>query len=82
MQRYLSKVHQLTAHFESFEIQKISRSQNMRANALSQLVSTSFFDLNKTVLVEVLSEQGYLEEIVCLVYPGDTWMAPLIRFLG
>ncbi|XP_027178053.1 uncharacterized protein LOC113777216 [Coffea eugenioides] len=65
MQRYLSKIHQLTAYFESFEIQRILRSQNRRADALSRLASTSFSDLNKTVLVEVLSEPGYMEELAC-----------------
>ncbi|XP_027165899.1 uncharacterized protein LOC113765851 [Coffea eugenioides] len=65
MQRYLSKVHQLTAYFESFEIQRIPRSQNRRADALSRLASTSFSDLNKTILVEVLSEPGYMKEVAC-----------------
>nr|XP_027102673.1 uncharacterized protein LOC113723912 [Coffea arabica] len=82
MHRYLSKVHQLIAHFESFEIQRIPRSQNRRADALSRLASTSFTDLNKSVLVEVLAESGYLEEMVCPVYPGDTWIGPLVRFLS
>ncbi|XP_027181756.1 uncharacterized protein LOC113780142 [Coffea eugenioides] len=82
MHRYLSKVHQLIAHFESFEIQKIPRSQNKRADAFSRLVSTSFSDLNKTVLVEVLAEPGYLGEVVYPVYPENTWMGPLIRFLS
>nr|XP_027126139.1 uncharacterized protein LOC113742510 [Coffea arabica] len=81
IQRYLSKVHQLTAYFESFEIQKIPRSQNRRADALSRLASTSFSDLNKTVLVEVLSEPGYMEEVACSVNSGDTWMSPFILFL-
>ncbi|XP_071906225.1 uncharacterized protein [Coffea arabica] len=82
MRRYLSKVHQLAAHFESFEIQKISRSQNRRANTLSRLASTSFSDLNKTVLVEVLTEPSYAENVVYPVLLGNTWMGPLIRFLG
>ncbi|XP_027150213.1 uncharacterized protein LOC113750438 [Coffea eugenioides] len=82
MHRYLSKVHQLVAHFESFEIQRIPWSQNKGADALSRLTSTSFSDLNKTILVEVLVESEYLEEVVCPVYPGDTWMGPLIRFLS
>ena len=56
MQQYLSKIQQFTAYFESFEIKRIPRSQNRQADALSRLVSTSFSDLNKTVLVEVLSE--------------------------
>ncbi|XP_027174008.1 uncharacterized protein LOC113773572 [Coffea eugenioides] len=82
MQRYLSKIHQLTAYFESFEIQRIPRSQNRRADALSRLASTSFSDLNKTVLVEVLSEPGYMEEVAYPVKSGDTWMSPFILFLG
>ncbi|XP_027174611.1 uncharacterized protein LOC113774254 [Coffea eugenioides] len=82
MQRYLSKVHQLTAYFESFEIQRIPRSQNRRADALSRLASTSFSELNKTVLVEVLSEPGYVEEVACPVHSEDIWMSPFILFLG
>ncbi|XP_027174121.1 uncharacterized protein LOC113773696 [Coffea eugenioides] len=82
MHRYLSKVLQLTTHFESFEIQRIPRSQNRRADALSRLASTSFSDLNKTVLVEVLAEPGYLAEVVYPIYPGDTWMGPLTRYLS
>ncbi|XP_071901097.1 uncharacterized protein [Coffea arabica] len=72
MHRYLSKVLQLATHFESFEIQRISRSQNRRADALSQLASTSFSDLNKTIFVEVLAESGYITEVVYPVYLGDT----------
>ncbi|XP_027174210.1 uncharacterized protein LOC113773797 [Coffea eugenioides] len=82
MHRYLSKVLQLAAHFESFAIQRIPRSQNRRADALSRLASTSFSDLNKTVLVEVLAEPGYLAEVVYPVYSGDTWMGPLTRYLS
>nr|XP_027102809.1 uncharacterized protein LOC113724064 [Coffea arabica] len=82
MQRYLSKVHQLTAYFKSFEIQRIPRSQNKRADALFRLASTSFSDLNKTVLVEVLSEPGYVKEVACPVHSEDTWMTPFILFLS
>ncbi|XP_027161349.1 uncharacterized protein LOC113762211 [Coffea eugenioides] len=81
MQRYLSKIHQLIAYFESFEIQRIPRSQNRRADALSRLASISFSDLNKTVLVEVLDESGYVEEVACPVHSEDTWMNPFILFL-
>nr|XP_027090572.1 uncharacterized protein LOC113711616 [Coffea arabica] len=82
MHRYLSKVLQLVAHFQSFEIQRIPRSQNRRADALSRLASTSFSDLNKTVIVEVLAAPGYEGEEVYPIYPGDTWMGPLVRFLS
>ncbi|XP_071933276.1 uncharacterized protein [Coffea arabica] len=82
IQRYLSKVHQLTAHFKSFEIQRILRSQNRRADVLSRLASTSFSTLSKTVLIEVLAEPEYLEETIYPVHAGDTWMSSLISFLG
>ena len=82
MHRYLSKSLQLVAHFESFEIQRIPRSQDRRADALSRLASTSLSDLSRAVLVEVLAEPGYEGEVVCPIYPGDTWMGPLVRFLS
>nr|XP_027124399.1 uncharacterized protein LOC113741115 [Coffea arabica] len=82
MRRYLSKIHQLTAYFTYFEIQRIPRSENKRADALSRLASTSFSDLNKTVLVEVLDEPGYVEEVACPIHSEDTWMTPFILFLS
>ncbi|XP_071912133.1 uncharacterized protein [Coffea arabica] len=64
MQRYLSKIYQLAAYFESFEIQKIPRSQNKRTDALFRLTTTSFSVVHKTILVEVLAEPDYLEDKV------------------
>ena len=81
MQQYLSEIHQLAAYFKSFEIQRILRSQNRRADALSRLASTSFSTLNKTVLVEVLTEPGYMEDKVYLVTSRDAWMTLLVKFL-
>ncbi|XP_027151870.1 uncharacterized protein LOC113751923 [Coffea eugenioides] len=82
MQQYLFKVHQLVAYFESFDIQRILRSKNRRADALSKFASTAFATLNKTVHVEVLFELGYLEEKVYPVTVEDTWMSLLINFFG
>lgn len=56
MQRYLLKVKHLADEFESFKIQRISQYLNKRADALSELKSIFFAKLNKTILVEVLSE--------------------------
>ncbi|XP_071918952.1 uncharacterized protein [Coffea arabica] len=82
IQQYFSKVCQLTAYFKSFEIQRIPQSQNRRADALSRLASTSFSTLNKTVLVKVLAEPGYMEDQVYPVSSGDIWMTPLVKFLN
>ena len=47
-----------------------------------RLASTSFSTLNRTVLVEVHIDPEYSEKKVCPVYSRDTWMSPLIKFLG
>lgn len=41
MQKYLAKIKNLIALFESFEVERISRSQNEQADALSKLGNTS-----------------------------------------
>nr|XP_027124096.1 uncharacterized protein LOC113740770 [Coffea arabica] len=57
-------------------------SRQIQVYSDSQLVASSFSALNKTVLVEMVTEPEYLEEVVCPVHSGDTWMSSLILFLG
>ncbi|GKE78023.1 reverse transcriptase domain-containing protein, partial [Tanacetum coccineum] len=52
MQKYLSKAKELIAHFETFSIMQVPRSQNKQADALSKMASVSFAHLTKKVLVE------------------------------
>lgn len=40
MIKYLSRVNQLINHFKSFEIKQVPKSQNVQADALSNLTST------------------------------------------
>lgn len=53
MKRYLSKVQELQNHFSDFTITQIPRSKNKHVNALSNLASSSFSHLTKTILVEI-----------------------------
>ncbi|XP_071918949.1 uncharacterized protein [Coffea arabica] len=58
MKKYLAKVREAVALFETFEIERVPRSQNKRADALSKLASSSFAHLSKEVLVEVLKQKS------------------------
>ncbi|XP_027103060.2 uncharacterized protein [Coffea arabica] len=58
MKKYLAKVQEAIAPFDTFEIERVPRSQNKLADALSKLASSSFAHLNKEVLVEVVKQKS------------------------
>ncbi|XP_071917241.1 uncharacterized protein [Coffea arabica] len=58
MKKYLAKVHEAIKLFDIFEIERVPRSQNKRADALSKLESSSFAHLSKKVLVEVVKQKS------------------------
>lgn len=62
MKRYLQKVQDLMAEFEEFTIDRIPRSQNKRADALSKLASSAYAHLTRKVLVEVLAGRSIIDE--------------------
>lgn len=57
MQKYLSKVNQLMAGLQSFEVVLVPRTENMAADALSKRVSSSTTDLKRNVVIEILPER-------------------------
>ncbi|GKE77628.1 reverse transcriptase domain-containing protein [Tanacetum coccineum] len=83
MQLYSSKAKDLIAHFRSFSIMQVPRSQNKKADALSKMDSVSFAHLTKKVLVEVLpckSIEG-IKVMTILEEEGDTWMTSIKEYL-
>ncbi|GKF24030.1 reverse transcriptase domain-containing protein, partial [Tanacetum coccineum] len=62
MVKYLNKVKTLAKSFKEISIKQIPRSENMKADALSKIASTSFAHLNKQVLVEELKEKSINEK--------------------
>lgn len=48
----------LAHYFKSFKIKPILRGKNVRSDSLNKLASTSFNQLTKKVLVEVLMERS------------------------
>ncbi|XP_027152341.1 uncharacterized protein LOC113752428 [Coffea eugenioides] len=82
MKKYLAKVQEAIALFDTFEIERVPRSQNKRADTLSKLASSSFAHLNKEVLVEVVKQKSIDQVQVLAVDNSATWMTPLVSFLS
>nr|XP_027122134.1 uncharacterized protein LOC113739086 [Coffea arabica] len=82
MKKYLAKVREAVALFDTFQIERVPRSQNKRADALSKLASSSFAHLSKEVLVEVVKQKSIHQVQVLAIDSSATWMAPLIDFLS
>ncbi|GKE92237.1 reverse transcriptase domain-containing protein [Tanacetum coccineum] len=74
MMQYLEKVKTLATNFKRFSIKQVPRSENIKADALSKITSTSFAHLTKQVLVEELNEISINEAKVLVVVEkeGDT----------
>ncbi|GJU28264.1 reverse transcriptase domain-containing protein [Tanacetum coccineum] len=83
MIQYLEKVKILSSSFKKFSIKQVPRSENIKADALSKIASTSFGHLTKQVLVEDLKEKSINEAKVLAVVEeeGDTWMTPIYNYL-
>ena len=58
MQKYLNRVKNMTARLHSFEIKLVPRAENMAADALSKLESSSINDKKRSVMVETLVQQS------------------------
>ncbi|XP_010682010.3 uncharacterized protein LOC104896920 [Beta vulgaris subsp. vulgaris] len=54
MQKYRSKVKSMTAGLQSFEVKLVPRIENMAADALSNLASSTVSDKKRSVMVETL----------------------------
>lgn len=82
MKKYRDKVRILIPLFDTFQIDRIPRSQNKRADALSKLASSANSHLTKEVLVEVLPRPSIAERPVLTVTDTeDTWMTPIFKYL-
>ncbi|GJU04462.1 reverse transcriptase domain-containing protein [Tanacetum coccineum] len=83
MIQYLEKAKALISSFKKFSIEQVPRSENKKADALSKITSTSFAQLTKQVLVEVLKENSIEEKEILTVVEeeGHSWMTPLLEYL-
>ncbi|GJX55691.1 hypothetical protein Tco_0285588, partial [Tanacetum coccineum] len=67
-----------------FSERNVQRSENKKADALSEIASTSFAHLSKQVLVEELKEKSIntMEVLAVVEEEGDTWMTPIFKYLS
>ncbi|XP_027157186.1 uncharacterized protein LOC113758608 [Coffea eugenioides] len=82
MKKYLTKTQEVIALFGAFEIERVPRSQNKRADALSKLASSSFAHLSKEVLVEVVKHKSIDQIQVLAIDSPASWMTPIMDFLN
>ncbi|GKV29735.1 hypothetical protein SLEP1_g38636 [Rubroshorea leprosula] len=84
--RYTSVVNRLKSRFASFQIDKIPRADNHRADELSKLASSRDFNPQRSTIVEVLDAPSYTDFTVeCQLLSTDpstpSWTTPLINYL-
>ncbi|XP_027101128.1 uncharacterized protein [Coffea arabica] len=82
IKKYLARVRETISLFDVFEIERVPKSQNKRADALSKLASSSFAHLNKEVLVEVVRQKSIDQIQVLAIDSPASWMTPLVDFLS
>ncbi|GKV49513.1 hypothetical protein SLEP1_g56262 [Rubroshorea leprosula] len=84
--RYTSVVNRLKLRFASFQIDKIPRADNHRADELSKLASSRDFNPQRSTIVEVLDAPSYTDFTTeCQLLSTDpstpSWTTPLINYL-
>ncbi|GKV04877.1 hypothetical protein SLEP1_g16974 [Rubroshorea leprosula] len=83
---YASAVNRLKLRFASFQIDKIPRADNQRADELSKLASSQDISPHRSTIVEVLDAPSYTDFTVeCQLLSTDpsllSWTTPLIDYL-
>ncbi|XP_021723328.1 uncharacterized protein LOC110690721 [Chenopodium quinoa] len=83
MVKYLEKMKQLAAQLQYFEIKLVLRLKNAQADALARLASSSFNDLERTIMVEVLKQRS-IDEMsakVSCIDVGNQWYDKILAYL-
>ncbi|GLU14098.1 hypothetical protein SLE2022_306870 [Rubroshorea leprosula] len=86
LSRYVSVVNRLKSTFVLFQIDKIPRADNHRADELSKLASSQDINPQRSTIVEVLDAPSYTDFTVeCQLLSTDpstpSWTTPLIDYL-
>ncbi|GKU88551.1 hypothetical protein SLEP1_g2801 [Rubroshorea leprosula] len=86
LNRYASVVNRLKSIFALFQIDKIPRADNHRADELSKLASSQDINPQRSTIVEVLDAPSYTDFTVeCQLLSTDpstpSWTTPLVNYL-
>ncbi|XP_021750302.1 uncharacterized protein LOC110715990 [Chenopodium quinoa] len=80
---YLAKLKSITTALDHFVINLIPRGKNTQADALAKLASSSFNDLERTVMIEVLKKKSIDEEThkqVNCASEGREWYEDILAY--
>ncbi|XP_021757444.1 uncharacterized protein LOC110722484 [Chenopodium quinoa] len=80
---YLARLKSIVTALDHFEINLIPRGENTQADALSKLASSSFNDLERTVMVEILSQKSIYKEIgkeMNCIMRGREWYDDILAY--
>ncbi|XP_077237261.1 uncharacterized protein LOC143878929 [Tasmannia lanceolata] len=82
MIKYLSKVRQLASKFKDFEVVRIPRTKNAKADVLSKLAASGYSTL-KSICIEFLQKSSIVNEAVKVmqVERDPCWMDEIIEYL-
>ncbi|XP_071739885.1 uncharacterized protein [Rutidosis leptorrhynchoides] len=83
MQKYLKLVQEAVEKFEFFELTRVSRSQNKKADALSKLAALTFSHFQKQVWVEELPNKSIDGSLIVAAIEEvqPNWMDPIVCYL-
>ncbi|XP_043687661.1 uncharacterized protein LOC122638877 [Telopea speciosissima] len=81
MAAYLMVAKEYFGSFKMFEMQRISRSENKKANALSRLSTEALVQLDGSVYVEKLSKPSHQTKEVTPIKMEPNWMDPIVVYL-
>ena len=84
MQKYLEKIKSLNALFKGFEVERLPRSQNEQADALSKLGSASQHEMKRSVLIEVKPQSAIHEDFTSVFAINRqsllSWMEEMLKY--
>ena len=84
MRKYFKKTQELISGFEAVHVEKLPRSQNEQADALSKLGSSVIQNLKRSVLVEVKPLSAIHEDTISVFNIGNknipNWMKDIIQY--
>ncbi|XP_071718964.1 uncharacterized protein [Rutidosis leptorrhynchoides] len=84
MQKYLKLVQELVVDFDLFQITRVSRTLNKKADVLSKLAALTFSHFKKEIWVEEVKVKSIEEDSVSTAVEEEeqSWMTPIVEFLN
>ncbi|XP_071728143.1 uncharacterized protein [Rutidosis leptorrhynchoides] len=84
MQKYLKLVQELAVDFDLFQITRVSRTMNKKADALSKLAALTFSHFKKEIWVEEVKIKSIETDGISAAIEEEeqSWMTPIVEFLN